>query len=314
MSFNWIDERLDPVCRYVTNFAMTLDSKASIEFQILNNYIRLENLKISVNYSLHKSGTFSLRSRRLKCLELNYFDKQLKYSVKNLKNLEKITISSSDINTKIINEFPKKLNEQKIIDCSFDTDTIFNLPEGLRIFEYSASNRVHHFPNIYNINRLKNLQQLKLTVSNLLPQSFIDQIPTSVKNISIQCTAFENNIDWNAMNFSNLKNVLKFEIIGTVSEYGLFLLPMNIDYLNFKLNFLILKNKLPFLIKRLDITFRNSQSSISLIMNNIKKNSKYLEHLIIRSARSNFDLTRLKYGNLKIMNLFIDRGLLNSKH
>jgi hypothetical protein len=317
MTFAWLANKLESICQYITNMDVTLASNTSyLDFYILNSYVKLENLKISVNYSSSKLGEFKIRSKILKNLEFSYFDKQLKYSLKNLPNLKELKLFACDITTKIINHLPKKLIKLKLLECYFDPTALFKLPEDLKIFEYKESLKVRDFPKIENITELYNLEHLNLLLLHTLSQEFIDKLPNNLKNVNISCQDFKNHINWNSMNFSNLKKISNFQIVGTCIEYDLHLLPRNLTYLNFNLDVSVLKNKLPFKLRKLDITIHdnfNNFNSICYTLNNIKESCTGLEHLIIRSNRLELDFTKLIYDNLKTIKIYIGHGIFSSE-
>ncbi|KAG0690540.1 hypothetical protein C6P40_002410, partial [Pichia californica] len=313
MKFDWLHEKIEPVCQFITDLSMNINSEDYVDFNSLNNYFKLEKLKISTYYSANKSGSFRLNNKNLKNLELYYFDRQMKYSLKNLTNLNKLVLNSCDICADLLNCLPNNIKNLTLSNCFYRSENQFLLPTSLKIFKYEMQSLPQEFPNFINISKLLSLEELTLALSTKIPKIFINQLPKNLRIFSISCVNSEIQIDWNSMNFSILKNLFYFKIIGNSIEYDLNLLPPFIKQLDFQLKVCVFKNTLPSNIKILSITFNDTNIPIFSSLNSIIINLNLLEDLSIFSTRLNYDLTRFEFNNLKKLKLYVGFNVFKSK-
>lgn len=313
MKFDWLNERISGFCEYITDMSMNLNTDEYIDFHALKNYSNLESLKISLYYSTSKAGLFRPKNKKLKFLQLYYFDRQMKYSIKYLSGLVALCLKSCDISAKVLNSLPRGLQRLEICNCNFDADSNLKLPLSLTLLKYEMNNVSKKFPIFQNIGDLQVLDKLVLTTTSQISQSFLDKLPTNLKTLSISCVTSENSDSWRNISFATLKLLQNLQISGNSLEYDLSLLPQRITYLNFQMNVAVFKNILPMFLENLDISFNNAQLPICSTLNLITQNSKALEKLTIRSSRTNYDFSRLEYKNIKIIKIYVGSGLLSSK-
>lgn len=313
MKFDWLNEKIEPVCQYITDLSMNISSEEFIDFLPLQSYYMLEKLKISTYYSNKKSGSFKLKNKNLKSLELYYFDRQMRYSLNHLTHLYRLVLNSCDICADLISCLPRNLKKLTLSNCFYRSDNQFLLPVNLDTFKYEMQSLPQEFPNFKNISDLLALEELTLALSTKIPQSFINSLPNNLRIFSISCRNSENQIQWETMDFSVLKKLTCFRIVGKSIEYDLNLLPPNIKQLYFQLEVSVFKNKLPLEIEGLAISFDDNRIPICLTLNNITSDSKKLEHLSISSSRLNYDLSRFEFNNVKKIKLYISHGIFKSR-
>lgn len=313
MKFEWLNKKIESVCQFITDLSMNINSETYVDFSPLNYYYQLRKLKISAYYSANKSGSFRLKNKNLKHLELYYFDRQLQYSLKHLSNLIDLTLNSCDISVSLINTLPKTLKRLALCNCFYKLENNFSLPINLSHFKYEMMSLTQDFPNFENISELTALEELRLILSTKIPQEFLSKLPPNLKILDVSCVNSENQIDWSSMNFAVLKCLSSFRILGQTLEYDLKLLPPSIRQLDFQLQVSVFKNTLPPTLEGLAITFSDMRLPICLTLNTITANLKFLEHLTIRGNRLNYDLSRLEFNNLKKIRLFIGYGIMKSK-
>lgn len=317
MKFDWLNEKISPVCQYVTDLSMNVTSESFIDFTPLNNYHKLRKLKISAYYSSTKSGYFKIDNNpNLKSLELYYFDRQMRYSLHQLNGLQSLVLNSCDISPDLLKCLPQNLKTLTLSNCfykSLTTHNRFTLPTTLSFFKYEMQSLSQEFPDFANLKKLTSLRDITLAISTKVPQVFIENLPNNVRNLNISCLNSETQIDWESMDFSILKHIHGFQMIGKSMEYDLKLLPPNLRELDFRLQVSVFKNKLPIYLEKLNISFMDMHIPICATINSITMGLKYLEILNITGNRLNYDLSRLEYNNLKKIKVSIGHGMFKSK-
>ena len=313
MKFEWLNRKIESVCQFITDLSMNINSETYVDFDPLNYYYQLRRLKISAYYSASKSGNFRLKNKKLKYLELYYFDRQLRYSLKHLSRLTDLTLNSCDISVNLINNLPRTLKRLVLCNCFYKAENKFSLPNNLSYFKYEMMSLSQDFPDFENISSLTALEELSLVMFTKIPQNFLSRLPINLKVLSISCVNSESQVDWSSMNFSILKGLSSFKISGQTLEYDLRLLPPLIRQLDFRLQVSVFKNTLPPSIEWLDITFLDMRLPICLTLNTITADLKLMEHLTIRGNRLSYDLSRLEFNHLKKVTLHIGYGLMKSK-
>ncbi|GMM44903.1 hypothetical protein DAPK24_014780 [Pichia kluyveri] len=310
MKFEWLVERLSDFCYYITDVNISLNSDTFIDLQPLDNYYCLERLKISVLHSNNKNGIFRVKNKQLKSLSLSYFDKNINYSMKGFPGLIGLNLTSCEVSENIMISIPQTLKFLILSNCYFEPKMKVILPPGLKHLTYEMKKSSSGFPNFSNFQDLALLNQLKLAISSALPQSFFNKLPQKLKIMIISADTL---IDWLSMDFSNLKSITHFQIMGKSMEYDLKLLPPLVQYLNFKHDVSVFKNSLPATVEVLDISFSDLNIPISSSINEMIRNRNKLRKLVIKGNRDEYDFTRLDYGKLKAIEIHISYGKSNAK-
>lgn len=313
MKFQWLHSKLHDLCEHVSDLSMNLNSDDFIDLSPLNRYHQLRTLKVSLYYSIGKSGIFKPTNKKLESMELYYFSKSINYSAKHLAGLESLTLNSCDIADGLLNTLPKGLKSITLINCFYQKKSRVILPAGLQYLKYEMKSVSQDPPEIVNLGSLCHLTKMCLHLTYPVSSSLIQSIPPCLRTLEISCVNSELPINWNIMNFSSLNSLMEFRIQGKSQEYNLRLLPPNIEILRFELDATTLIGRLPRSLRDLDITLFDRNDHTYTTLNGITEGAVVLNKLVIRSGRLHNDLTKLEYRMLKRIKICIHCGNVNAK-
>lgn len=310
LEFKWLNERLKYYSSHITKLSVNLNTDHIINFTPLKHYYNLQNLDISLYYSIHKEGMFDVSLPNLKVLKLHYFDKHMLYSLKGMSHLTFLELDSCDINTPLFDGLSETINSLILINCRTNSSSKFKLPPYLNYLELHSIKLNQDF--FSNLNDIKSLAEFKLISNKEVPVLLINNLPLSLKKLHLNHMGDNFNCD----EFELPVNLKEIKLAGISKKFNLNVIPKSVKTAKLNIQTNLFLNQLPPLLQVLDFETRSTNNTVVEQLKKITEGCQIINHITLRSNQPSIDFTNYAFPNIKsfrfINNQFIN-GTVNTE-